>query len=506
MDNERQALWNEPLIFNKKQQHGLRNDQIPHVPEELNDYAINQLNKIVKTRRVSKLNLPELGELEVLRHYTRLSQMNFGVQSGFYPLGSCTMKYNPIINEKIVSSHKIGLTHPNQPMETVQGNLQIIYELQKWIGDIFGLPGVTLQPAAGAQGEYTGILIMRAYHKKKGEQTQRKEIIIPDSAHGTNFASAAMGGYRVVLIPSASDGTVDIEALKAATGPKTAGFMLTNPSTLGIFDSHIKEITSVIHDAGGLCYYDGANLNAIVGISRPGDMNFDIAHTNLHKTFTVPHGGGGPGSAAVGVRKDLIPFLPKPVVTKEGDKYLLDNNCPESIGKLKSYYGNFGAVVRAYVYIFMMGWEGLQAAARHAVLNANYMAKQISQIPGITIPFKHPETGLIKHEFVASADKLKRETGISTLDISKRLLDFAMHPPTIYFPMIVPEALMVEPTETEPKENLDSYIQALKQISEEAYHNPDIVHSAPHNTSVGRIDDVRAARNPILSQRMRAEK
>ncbi|MHA2363431.1 MAG: aminomethyl-transferring glycine dehydrogenase subunit GcvPB [Candidatus Hodarchaeales archaeon] len=501
MDNDQQAIWNQPIIF-KKGQKGLRNFQLPKVPDEIKNYSDTQLQKITKMRRKSNLNLPELGELEVLRHYTRLSQMNFGVQTGFYPLGSCTMKYNPIINEKIASSHKITLTHPDQPVETIQGCLQIIYELQEWLADIYGLPGVTLQPAAGAAGEYTGILIIRAFHKANGENLQRREIIVPDSAHGTNPASAGMAGYRVIVIPSTTEGLVDIEALKTAVGPQTAGFMFTNPSTLGIFESNIKEITAIIHESGGLCYYDGANLNAIVGISRPGDMNFDVSHSNLHKTFSTPHGGGGPGAGAVAVRKDLIPFLPKPNVIKKDNKYCLDFDVPNSIGKVKAYLGNFSVLVRAYVYIYMMGWEGLQAAAKDAVLNANYMANQIEKIKGFSVPFKHPGTGLVKHEFVASGEKLKKDTSISALDVSKRLLDHYLHPPTIYFPMIVSEALMIEPTETEPKENLDKYINALQNISNEAYNDPDIIHKAPHNMSVGRIDDVRAARKPALSYRM----
>ncbi|MHA2337446.1 MAG: aminomethyl-transferring glycine dehydrogenase subunit GcvPB [Candidatus Hodarchaeales archaeon] len=502
MNFEKQAIWNQPVIFEKGQK-GLRNNQLPELPNELKSYVDRQLDKISKVKRITELKLPEVGELEVLRHYTRLSQMNFGVTTGFYPLGSCTMKYNPIINDKIASSHKIGLTHPDQPVETIQGCLQIIYELQEFITEIFGLPGVTVQPAAGAAGEYTGLLVIRAYHKKNGEDEERREIIIPDSAHGTNFASAAMAGYKVVIIPSTKEGLVDLEALRAAAGSKTAGFMLTNPSTLGIFEYHIKEITSIIHDAGGLCYYDGANLNAIVGISRPGDMLFDVAHTNLHKTFSTPHGGGGPGAGVVAVREDLIPFLPKPLVIKKNDVYLLDYDRPDSIGKVKAYLGNFGVLVRAYVYIFMMGFEGLKAAASHAVLNANYMAHFVEKIKGINIPYKDVKTGLIKHEFVASAEELKKETDISTLDVSKRLLDFNVHPPTIYFPMIVPEALMVEPTETEPIENLDRFINALENISKEAHENPEIIKSAPHNMSVGRVDDVLAARKPKLSQRMK---
>ncbi|MFW9927827.1 MAG: aminomethyl-transferring glycine dehydrogenase subunit GcvPB [Candidatus Thorarchaeota archaeon] len=502
MTEDRQAIWNQPIIF-KKGQKGLKNAQIPEVPSEFLPFINSQKGKLSKLSRKSELSLPELGELEVLRHYTRLSQMNFGVSTGFYPLGSCTMKYNPLINDKIASSHKIGLMHPDQPIETSQGCLQIIYELQEQIALLFGLDAATVQPAAGAAGEYTGLLIIKAYHKKNGEDNQRREIIIPDSAHGTNFASAAMAGYTVVTIPSASDGTVDLEALKVATGPQTAGFMLTNPSTLGIFDRNIKEITTIIHNAGGLCYYDGANLNAIVGISRPGDMFFDVAHSNLHKTFSTPHGGGGPGAGVVSVRKDLIPFLPKPIIAKKDGYYSLDYDRPESIGKVKAYFGNFGVLVRAYAYIHMMGWEGLQAAARHAVLNANYLAHSVHKIKGFTIPYKDQKTGLIKHEFVASAEMLKHETGISALDISKRLLDFFMHPPTIYFPMIVPEALMIEPTETETKETLDNYIIALKQISNESYSNPDIIKASPHNMSVGRIDDVQAARKPILSERMR---
>lgn len=502
MQEERQAVWNQRIIIEKSQK-GLRNNQLPAIPEEFTNYSKKMFEKIKNSKRTEKPNIPELGELEVLRHYTRLSQMNYGVQLGFYPLGSCTMKYNPIINDKIASLDHAALVHPDQPIDTVQGSLQILYEMQQWFSDIFGLSGVTLQPAAGAAGEYTGILIIRAFHKKNGEDQQRREIIVPDSAHGTNPATAAMAGYRVVVVPSDNKGLVDLDALKAAVGPQTAGFMLTNPSTLGVFESNIEEIVKIIHDAGGLCYYDGANLNAIMGICRPGDMGFDISHSNLHKTFSTPHGGGGPGAGPVMVREDLIPFLPRPIVSFKDGKYYLDNEMPDSIGKVKGYFGNFGVIIRAYVYIYMMGWEGLQGAAKNAVLNANYLANKVAKIKGLKIPYRHPETGLVKHEFVASADPMKNDTGVTTLEISKRLLDFNLHPPTVYFPLVVHEALMVEPTETEPKHNLDRFAAALEQISQEAYTNPELVKSAPHNTPIGRIDEVKAVKKPVLSFRMK---
>ncbi len=499
MASKRQANWNEDSIFSIAAK-GLRTSLIPN-DSEFSKSGQKVLETFGSLKRKQKPKLPELSELDVLRHYTRLSQMNYSIQTGFYPLGSCTMKYNPVINDRAASFSGFANTHPEQPKDTIQGNLELLSELEDWLGALLGFEGVTLQPAAGAAGEYTGVMMIKAFHEKNG-QSNRNEILIPDSAHGTNPASAALAGFKIISLPSAKDGTIDVEALQAAVGPNTAGLMMTNPNTVGIFEYNIEKVVKIVHDAGGLVYYDGANLNAIVGIARPGDMGFDVAHINLHKTFSTPHGGGGPGAGVVAVNSKLVPFLPVPRITYDGSKYSLNSDYPDSIGKVKGYLGNFGVLVRAYTYIYTLGFEGLQAVATHAVLNANYMAKKVETIKGFKIPFKG-KNGLVKHEFVASAEPLKRDTGISTLDVSKRLLDFMVHPPTIYFPLIVPEALMVEPTETESKDNCDEYIKILETISQEAYSQPDLIKEAPINTSVTRVDDVRAARNPILSERMK---
>lgn len=499
MTPKEQANWNEGSIFSSASK-GLRTSLIPTNTEFIKK-GQEISNSLGSLKRKNKPKLPELSELDVLRHYTRLSQMNYSIQTGFYPLGSCTMKYNPVINDRAANFSGFAHTHPEQPSETVQGNLELLYELEHWLGSLLGFDGVTLQPAAGAHGEYTGVTMIKAYHEKNGH-TNRNEILIPDSAHGTNPASAALAGFKIVSIPSAKDGTIDVEALKAAVGPNTAGLMMTNPSTTGVFEYNVEEVVKIVHDAGGLVYYDGANLNAIVGMARPGDMGFDVAHINLHKTFSTPHGGGGPGAGVITVNSKLVPFLPVPRVNFDGKTYSLNYNYPESIGKVKSYVGNFGVLVRAYTYIYSLGFEGLQAVAKHAVLNANYMSKKVENIKGLSVPYRGKH-GLVKHEFVASAEPMKRDTGVSTLDISKRLLDFMVHPPTIYFPLIVPEAMMIEPTETESKDSCDEYIKILETISQEAYSHPDIIKEAPTHTSVTRVDDVRAARTPILSEKMK---
>jgi glycine dehydrogenase subunit 2 len=399
------------------------------------------------------------------------------------------MKYSPKVNELLASTLKVRSVHPYQPEETIQGSLEIMYKLSKWLAEVTGMDSFSLQPAAGAQGEYTGILIMRAYQKHRGDEV-RDEIIVPDSAHGTNPASAAMGGSKVIVIPSGPDGCVDIEALKSAVGRRTIGLMLTNPNTLGIFERRIEEVAAVVHEAGGLLYYDGANLNAILGRARPGDMGFDIVHVNLHKTFSTPHGGGGPGSGPVGVKSELTPFLPVPIVKFDGKKYSLDYDMPLSIGKAKSFYGNFEVLVKAFSYILAMGGEGLKAASETAVLNANYLAKKISKIRGFHLPYG---SYACKHEFVVSCAKLKEETGVSARDVAKRLLDYGFHSPTIYFPLIVEEALMVEPTETETIEELDRFVEALSRISEEAYADPMKLREAPYNTSVRALDEARGS-------------
>ncbi|KXG43259.1 aminomethyl-transferring glycine dehydrogenase subunit GcvPB, partial [Tepidibacillus decaturensis] len=433
---------------------------------------------------------PELSELDLMRHYTELSQRNHGVDSGFYPLGSCTMKYNPKVNEDVARYAGFSQIHPYQAEETVQGALELMYNLQEELQEITGMDKVTLQPAAGAHGEWTGLMLIRAYHENRGDH-QRNKVIVPDSAHGTNPASATVAGFEIVTVKSNQFGNVDVEALKQAVGNETAALMLTNPNTLGLFEKDIVEIARIVHEAGGLLYYDGANANAILGITRPGDMGFDVVHLNLHKTFSTPHGGGGPGAGPVGVKKILEPFLPKPMVARDGDRYYLDYNIPQSIGRVKSYYGNFGILVRAYTYIRTMGPDGLKAVAENAVLNANYMLRRLQDY--YDVPFSQH----CKHEFVLSGKKQKK-LGVRTLDIAKRLLDFGFHPPTIYFPLIVEECLMIEPTETESKETLDSFIDVLIQIAKEAEVDPEKVLEAPHTTVVGRLDEVTAARNPIL--------
>src|SRR5213078_3141362 len=415
--------------------------------------------------------------------------MNFGIDTGFYPLGSCTMKFNPKFTEELAALPTVARIHPDQDEATVQGALRLLYELQGILAKIAGMDAVTLQPAAGAQGEYTGLLLAAAYHRDRGET--RNQVILPDTAHGTNFASAGMLGYDIVEIPS-KDGRVDLKALESAAGDKTLAFMLTNPNTLGIFEEHVLEIADVVHAAGGLLYYDGANFNAILGRTSPGKMNFDIVHFNLHKTFTTPHGGGGPGAGPVGVRKALEPFLPVPQVHLNGRGYHLDYDRPKSIGKVRAWYGNFALLVRAYAYILRMGGSGLREVSERAVLNANYVRHRLSGV--LDVPFG----GLRKHEFVASASKLAPK-GVRTVDIAKRLMDFGYHPPTVYFPHLVEEALMIEPTETETKETLDAFVDALTEIVGE---DPEILRSAPHNTAVRRVDEVRAAREPILSARM----
>ncbi len=440
--------------------------------------------------RADRPKLPEVSELDVVRHFTRLSRMNYGVDVGFYPLGSCTMKYNPKICEDAAGMPGFTQLHPYQPEETVQGALELMYNTQEYLAEITGMDAVTLQPAAGAHGELTGMLIIKAYLKHKGEN--RTKVIVPDTAHGTNPATAALAGFKVVQVKSDERGNVDIEALRKAVDQDTAALMLTNPSTVGLFEENIIEIAQIIHDAGGLLYYDGANMNAIMGITRPGDMGFDVVHLNLHKTFATPHGGGGPGSGPVGVKGELEAFLPKPLVVKENDKYRLDYNRPLSIGKMHGFYGNFGVVVKAYTYILSQGAEGLKAVSEHAVLNANYLMHLLSD--KLRIPVKRP----CMHEFVCQPPAGFKEKGVHTLDIAKRMLDYGYHPPTIYFPLIFDEVMMMEPTETESKETLDNFAAGVINILQEAADNPEMVKSAPHSTPIGRLDEVTAARHPVL--------
>ncbi len=499
----RQSKWPKSLIFEKSTP-----GRQGFIGPELHPDEKNILEKAKKTipenlLREESPSLPEVTELEVVRHFTRLSQMNYGVDSGFYPLGSCTMKYNPKVCDTAASLANAQNIHPYQPEDTVQGSLKIMYELACWLGELSGMSGVTLQPAAGAHGEYTGLMILRKYHETRQNLETKNEIIVPDSAHGTNPATVSMCGFKTIVIPSNDDGCVNIDALKASVTENTAGMMLTNPNTLGIFEPNIKEITNIIHEVDGLMYYDGANFNAIMGKVRPGDMGFDIVHFNLHKTFATPHGGGGPGAGPVGVISRLIPYLPVPTVSYSPSEksYYFNYSHEHTIGKIRSYFGNFSTLLRAYTYILRLGQTGLTRVSEMANLNANYMKTQCTKINGFSVPYG--ELSSCMHEFVLSAKKLFKETEISALDISKYLLDTGLHPPTVYFPLIVPEALMIEPTETEPKEVIDTFIEALKKVSELAYSGrTEKILGAPNSTSVGRIDDVKAAREPIISYRM----
>lgn len=450
------------------------------------------LDKILDDKYIRKedANLPEVSELDAVRHFTQLSQRNHGVDSGFYPLGSCTMKYNPKINELVARFDGFAKIHPYQSEKSVQGALELMYNLDMYLSEITGMDKISLQPAAGSHGELAGLMIIKAYHQNRGDH-KRNIIVVPDSAHGTNPASAAVAGFNIVEIKSNDDGGMDIDSLKSVMSDEIAGLMLTNPNTLGLFDENILEIADIVHNAGGLLYYDGANTNAIMGIARPGDMGFDVVHLNLHKTFSTPHGGGGPGAGPVGVKKDLIPFLPTPIVSKNDKEYFLDYDRPLSIGKVRSFYTNFGVIVRAYTYILSMGAKGLRDASEMAVTNANYIANKLKDV--YFLPFDR----ICMHECVFSG-RWQKDNGVSTLDIAKRLLDFGYHPPTIYFPLIVPEALMIEPTEVESKETLDEFIGVLRQIANETIENPEIVKTAPHNTIVSRLDEALAARKPVL--------
>lgn len=441
--------------------------------------------------RSKPAELPEVYEVDVIRHYTELSRRNFGIDNGFYPLGSCTMKYNPKINEDVARFAGFAKIHPYQPEESIQGALELLYTLQNDLAALTGMDQVTLQPAAGAHGEWTGLMLIRAYHESRGEK--RTKVIVPDSSHGTNPASATVAGYDTITIKSNERGMVDLDALRAVVGDDTAALMLTNPSTLGLFEEQIVEIAEIVHEAGGLLYYDGANSNAIMGITRPGDMGFDVVHLNLHKTMSTPHGGGGPGAGPVGVKSLLIPFLPKPIVSKREDgTFYWDYDRPQSIGRVKAFYGNFGILVRAYTYIRTYGPEGLRRVSELAVLNANYMMHRLAPYYEVAYP------GLCKHEFVLSGKKLK-EYGVRTLDVAKRLLDFGYHPPTIYFPLNVEECIMIEPTETESKETMDGFIDTMIQIAKEAETTPEVVIGAPYTTIVKRLDETTAARKPVLN-------
>lgn len=440
--------------------------------------------------RAEAPRLPEMAEVDLSRHYTELAKQTHGVNDGFYPLGSCTMKYNPRVNEEAAAQPGFTQLHPLQPVETVQGALEVIHTAEKMLCEITGMDSMTFQPAAGAHGEYTGLLLIRKYHQSRGD-TARTKIIVPDSAHGTNPASATMAGFKVVSVPSNEQGGVDLDAMRKAVGPDTAGLMLTNPNTVGLFDPNILEITQIIHDAGGLCYYDGANLNAIMGHVRPGDMGFDCVHLNLHKTFSTPHGGGGPGSGPVGCKAMLAQFLPSPHVEEKDGKFAFAT--PEhTMGQVRSFYGNFLVVVKALAYLITLGKEGIPEASAGAVLNANYLMKQLAGAYDMSYDTQ------CMHEFVMTLQGLAHDTGVTAMDVAKRLLDFGMHPPTMYFPLIVHEALMVEPTETESMETLDEAARVFLDILAEAKTDTESLHHAPHDCPIGRPDEVTAARSPIL--------
>ncbi len=442
-----------------------------------------------KYLRSAPPELPEVSEFDVVRHYSRLSRMNYGLDTHFYPLGSCTMKYNPKINEDMARLPGFGRLHPLAPAALSQGALRLIHELAAMLAEIAGMDAVSLQPAAGAQGEFAGVLMIRAWHESRGEK--RTKVLIPDSAHGTNPASTAIAGYEVVEVKSLPNGEVDVESLAREVGPDVAAFMITVPNTLGMFEPRIMEITEICHARGVQVYMDGANLNAILGITRPGDLGFDVCHFNLHKTFTTPHGGGGPGAGPVGIRAHLEPFLPAPVVVKDGDAYALDDKRPKSIGKLQAFWGNFGMLVRAYTYIRTMGADGLRAVSENAVLNANYVMKRLERDYDVSVP------GPCMHECVMSARKQKK-LGVTATDIAKRLLDLGFYAPSTYFPLIVEEALMIEPTETESKDTLDQFCDAMVQIAREAESNAALIHDAPVTTPVRRLDQTKAAREPDL--------
>jgi glycine dehydrogenase subunit 2 len=440
--------------------------------------------------------LPEVSEMQAVRHFTRLSQKNFSIDTQFYPLGSCTMKYNPRACNSLAMLPGMLARHPLGPVSMGQGFMACMYELQEMLREVTGMPAVSLTPAAGAQGEFTGVAMIRAYHDANGD-TARNEILVPDAAHGTNPATATMCGYKVREIPTDRDGDVDLEALKGAVGPQTAGIMLTNPSTLGVFERRIEEIAALIHEAGGLLYYDGANLNAILGKVRPGDMGFDVIHMNLHKTFSTPHGGGGPGAGPVGVSKRLEPFLPVPIVGHDGDEYywITEEVRPQSIGRLSAFMGNAGVLLRAYVYARMLGREGMHRVADFATLNANYLMARLSEA-GFDVAFPGRRA---THEFIVTLKRQKEEHGVTAMDFAKRLLDYNVHAPTTYFPLLVPECLLIEPTETETREELDNFVEAMVSILREAETDPGLLHEAPHTQPVRRLDEVRAAKQLDLT-------
>jgi glycine dehydrogenase subunit 2 len=477
----------EPLIFQHSRAGRSAAGQYPQ------DSTVDVPDKL---RRKQRARLPEVSELQAVRHFTRLSQLNFSIDTHFYPLGSCTMKYNPRACNQFAMLPELLSRHPLAPGAVSQGFLACLYELQEMLKEVTGMKGVSLTPMAGAQGEFAGVAMIRAYHKARGD-LERNEIIVPDAAHGTNPATATMCGCVVVEIPSLPNGDIDLDALKAAVGPRTAGIMLTNPSTLGVFERRIQEVAKLVHDAGGLLYYDGANLNAILGKVRPGDMGFDVIHMNLHKTFSTPHGGGGPGSGAVGVGQRLLPFVPIPIVGREGERFrwLDERDLPQSIGRLSAFMGNAGVLLRAYIYMRMLGRAGMQRVAEFSTLNANYLLARLRQAG---FDAAYPERRA-SHEFIVTLKRQAKELGVNAMDFAKRLLDHGFHAPTTYFPLLVPECLLIEPTETETKEELDAFVAALVAIQREAEQDPAKVKGAPYTLPVRRLDDVRAAKQLDLS-------
>jgi glycine cleavage system P protein (glycine dehydrogenase) subunit 2 len=478
-----------PVIF-ERGAHGRVGYSLP--PSDVPDVPLDTIIP-PSYRRAQPAALPEVSELDVVRHYTALSHRNYSIDEGLYPLGSCTMKYNPKINEDAARQAGFARVHPYQPEELVQGALQLLWELEHDLAEVSGMDRVTFQPAAGAHGELTSLLMISKYFEERGEP--RTTVVVPDSAHGTNPASAAIAGYRVVEVRSDRRGNIDLDALKAVLTPQVAALMLTNPNTLGLFEEQILDVARAVHNVGAQLYLDGANFNAILGITRPGDQGFDVMHFNLHKTFTTPHGGGGPGAGAVGVKAHLVPYLPVPTVERDGQRFTLAFDRPKTIGKIRAFYGNFGNLVRAYTYIRTMGPTGLRRAAETAVLNANYVLSRLRD------HYDLPYDRVCKHEFVLSGRRQHDLYHVSTKDMAKRLLDYGFHSPTIYFPLIVQEAIMIEPTETESLQTLDAFIDAMVAIAREAATDPETVRSAPHETPVTRLDDVTAARHPVLRWR-----
>jgi glycine dehydrogenase subunit 2 len=485
----RQAVWDEPLLI-EISHNGRRGYSLPPADSKI-DYEASRMSDSIPAGMVREQppGLPQVSEPELVRHFVRLSQMNFAIDVGMYPLGSCSMKYNPKVSQRIARNPKISELHPYQPETTIQGILEILFDLQQMLSEISGMDRFTLSPAAGAQGEYVGALIIRNYLRDNA-LANKDEMLVPDSAHGTNPASAAMAGFKVVKIPSSREGIVTVEEVKKVITKNTAGMMLTVPNTLGLFEKEILEVTKTVHESNGLMYYDGANMNALLGHARPGDMGFDVVHINVHKTFATPHGGGGPGAGPVGVKSHLAEYLPVPIVSKTEKTYTLDYSPSKTIGCVKSFYGNTAVLLRAYCYILSLGRDGLKMVSEQAVLASNYL---LSLVNKDAYESTFAPKALRKHEFVVSASPLKRKTGVSAGDVAKAILDFGVHSPTTYFPLIVPEALMIEPTETEPIENLEAYAKVLNNIASRSITEKDAILSSPKNTSIGRLDEYRAS-------------